>query len=556
MNPPSAPNCGWRVLSVTLAPALLLLWILYPWDALTGVDGAYHLRMGLDFPTLAARNDFPWLHWTRYREAFVNYHLGFHLLIWICTRPFIWCGTSPEFAGNMGVIAAAVCNGWAVGRVTRRYGPWGLTAAALLFLLLPWHFWLRHSYLRAFIVTSALLVLIVDETIEGRTARVFLLSWLCIFIYNISIVLAMCVPLAAAGPLLYGRFRSGGISLAAATAGCLAGILFHPHFPDSVAALWLQLTEIALPAPTDVGNEWKSVSGGYFLITAAPLLVLWTGALLLRLTRGPRFSARSTSLFLIHMAFMALTLRTRRTYEYWPLFALWHVVDLLHPHLSWAAAHGNRRTLTAGAWVMAAPALLFFHIWSSRITPRAIPPEMRGAHEWLQQHSPAGSLVLLDDWDEFSDAFLLNTHNHYPLGLDPMYTAVPYPEHWALFRDITRGKAEGRLQEIHQTLGCGYVLVRHGSKTLYNQLTASPQFEQVYPPPPPDHQTVHGRPGAALFRVLPANGVSATPGVPGTSSTPPSPKHHSLFPDDVENVEPVPAARIPLGPAAAQTSPP
>lgn len=42
-----------------------------------------------------------------------------------------------------------------------------------------------------------------------------------------------------------------------------------------------------------------------------------------------------------------------------------------------------------------------------------------GASTWLEENTPAGSLVFQTDWDDFPRLFFYNTHNTYLVGLDP-----------------------------------------------------------------------------------------------------------------------------------------
>jgi hypothetical protein len=164
------------------------------------------------------------------------------------------------------------------------------------------------------------------------------------------------------------------------------------------------------------------------------------------------------------------------------------------------------------------PGVLFFHHWTKKITPKPIPGDLNEAHTWLQTHTPKRSQVFLDDWDEFSGALLMNTHNTYPVGLDPMYTAVPHPEIWDLYRKITRGKAADRLPDIFNRIGCRYVLVRYESKKLYDQLVQSTSFEQVFPAASTAENPIYGRPGVSIFAYRGTGNPVSNSKAPETSS--------------------------------------
>ena len=67
--------------------------------------------------------------------------------------------------------------------------------------------------------------------------------------------------------------------------------------------------------------------------------------------------------------------------------------------------------------------------------------------QYLSGHSPTHSLVFTDDWDLFPICFYYNDHNRYMVGLDPMFTKIPYPELWERYRLITRGQTPGTLEQ-------------------------------------------------------------------------------------------------------------
>ena len=70
---------------------------------------------------------------------------------------------------------------------------------------------------------------------------------------------------------------------------------------------------------------------------------------------------------------------------------------------------------------------------------------MRGASEWLADHTPEGSLIFNADWVEFPELFYYNQRNVYVTGLDPRYLYDSQPELWKVYdQDYPgTGKAPG-----------------------------------------------------------------------------------------------------------------
>jgi hypothetical protein len=68
-------------------------------------------------------------------------------------------------------------------------------------------------------------------------------------------------------------------------------------------------------------------------------------------------------------------------------------------------------------------------------------PEMKAAMDFLQANSPEGSIVFTDDWDIFPAYFYYNHHNHYIVGLDPVFSYQRDPEMWWRYVSLSRGQA-------------------------------------------------------------------------------------------------------------------
>ena len=226
-----------------------------------------------------------------------------------------------------------------------------------------------------------------------------------------------------------------------------------------------------------------------------------------RIWSGERLTTRSIGLLILNLLFLALTLKSRRFVEYWPVFAVIHAADL---------ATVRARSVTGyRAWPMAAVVALLavagvvnLRYARVRIAPSYDPGALRGAMEYLERSTPAGSIVFTDDWDIFPYCFYWNHHNHYVVGLDPVFTMGPYPELWERYRLITRGQSPATLAsgkrttvaDIGKEFAAEYVLVAADHPALYRQLRGdAAQFQLVYPPAGP----LNGRkqPAFAVFEV-------------------------------------------------------
>lgn len=472
---------------------------------LAGNDSYYHLKMAQMLPSHGFIHAFPWLHWTIFRDQFVSHHHGFHTLL----APLVWIaeriGATPELAGK-----AAICLGMGVSAallvlVLRARGVEHRLWWVLLLCCAPWHFWLRMSYLRAPIVALPLLVLAVWLVVRHRPLLLAFVAFVFAQVYG-GVVLMPLVTLAfVGGALVCGDgLRKALICLAASVAGIGAGLILNPYFPHNLVFLKTQLFDTGLGGARDIGTEWRPFESWFLLKLSAALAAVWLVALLRRLTQPRRADPYEIGLLLLNLAFLILTIKSRRFVEYWPVFALINAADMgrfLVSERAPATERQRTRLRRVGA------ALLAVLIAGVSVTSlRHARSELRVKHNhaaieqamaFLQSHSEPGSLVFTDDWDVFPVLFYYNIYNHYIVGLDPVFTSKPYPTLWERYRIITRGQSPRdlphamnneknprvTLADIGREFAASYVFVADDHPDFYKQLTTdSAQFERIYPP--------------------------------------------------------------------------
>ncbi|HEY3244881.1 MAG TPA: hypothetical protein VGM03_16190 [Phycisphaerae bacterium] len=145
--------------------------------------------------------------------------------------------------------------------------------------------------------------------------------------------------------------------------------------------------------------------------------------------------------------------------------------------------------------------------------------EMKKAMNYLQANSREGSIVFTDDWDIFPAYFYYNHHNHYIVGLDPVFSYKRDPEMWARYVFISRGQIPkkdtievpvpappapglfGRLRslifpehlterrsinvtlaDVPQRFHCTYAITDRDHIAFRTALDNDPMFERIYPP--------------------------------------------------------------------------
>ena len=486
---------------------------------IAGNDGYYHVKMALMLPEVGYIQSFPWLHWTIFRDQFVSHHHGFHTLL----APFVWLAQvttgDPALGGKLASILAMGATFALVAAVLRKLHMPHRWLWLLLIGAAPWHFWLRQAYVRAPMVGLPLLLLAVLWHLRGRTLAIGILGFVFTHVYGGGVLF----PLVSIGFL--GGAWLNGQSLALplrqclyAIVGVVLGFVINPYFPANLGFLFTQIFVTGLGAPAEVGSEWKPYVAWNLVMQAAVLGIVYFACLLRRLKSAAPTRSDELALFLLNMAFLLLTLKSRRFVEYWPVFAVLsaaalHATGLAPQPVSQSHTPRQVRAILASTVTLGVCAAV--NLWISRdnIHPSHNLTAIRDALTFLQAESPPGSLVLTDDWDIFPVCFYFNHHNTYAVGLDPEFTRTRYPTLWERYRRITRAELPAKLEETHEEDGsdeisyddiairfdADYVLVASDHRPLFKALTGrSKQFTLIYPP---DWKSGAAQPAITLFEV-------------------------------------------------------
>lgn len=129
--------------------------------------------------------------------------------------------------------------------------------------------------------------------------------------------------------------------------------------------------------------------------------------------------------------------------------------------------------------------------------------ELRSMMAFLEDDSAEGDVIFTDDWDVFPPFFYFNRHNHYIVGLDPMFTYDRKPDLWNRYVKISRGqvpstirlvgatdddaRAAVGLEDIREEFGARYVIADRDHRALSNALLDAPGLARlVYPTIDPD----------------------------------------------------------------------
>jgi hypothetical protein len=297
---------------------------------LPGNDSFYHLKMAAMLPDVGLVKEFPWLdhaYFMRQGDGFVSHHYGFHAVLQGFIEVGSWFGIDEQSAGRIAMATFMGLNllvGYAIlaSLNVRWRGVW-----LLVFLLLPFQFFLRHAYVRAIGPSTFMMLLITLFVIRRQ-------YWLTAA--ALGIFVHMYLGGVMYGPLIIFTFVVAAVFspkservwptrlIVFAVVGWLVGIMTFPYREGMVEFLQLQVFGTGLSPDIPVGREWKPYQDLWWFASsfAGTLLGIHVVILVARFRFGPRLSATETALLFLNLGFFLLTLKARRFIEYWPIYCL------------------------------------------------------------------------------------------------------------------------------------------------------------------------------------------------------------------------------------------
>lgn len=282
--------------------------------------------------------------------------------------------------------------------------------------------------------------------------------------------------------------------------GVFTGLIINPYFPQNISYLWYQFFKIGVVNYQEVigvGGEWYP----YEIFQLIPNTVFLTLILLLGLVLlifyFKKTSVRTITLFILAIFFLALTLKSRRYVEYYvPFGTLFAAVAINQAASEFSVKKFWPRlgqfyfkqkiiaTILIIYILVTIPTIIIRDIKSNRDDFKfGIPySQYENSATWLKQNTPAGSLVLHSDWDDFPVLFYHNDHNKYIVGLDPTFMYVYNPDLYWKWVNITTGQAKKK--EVYETVindfQGGYLFVEKDHQAMNNLFKGNNQFKRVF----------------------------------------------------------------------------
>jgi hypothetical protein len=477
-------------------------------------DGYYHIKWTRElWGSIKAKSfppAFPWLPLTTLSpKEYVDHHLLFHIM----QIPFA-AFRDPRTGAKVGAIVfatlAVLSCYWLLLRYRVRYVfVWLL---ALLACSAPFLF--RLNMAKAPPLSIVYLIIAIHLFFQRKYWPLLPLALLFTWTYDLFVLLIMATVFWVIG-IAWTERRFEWRPLVWVIIGCAAGLVINPYFPQNFHQLYEHMVIKLVPSEyvTKVGYEWYPYDSWEFLGNSAVACIAMVVGYLAFDPADRRHAQHSVFFLLLSTALMLMTMRWKRSAEYWPPFAVlfagfalkpWldgtrtylrrlppEVLDELKPFFDnedswWKTLRSDTREIlrTIGVAVVACVlgVFLFFNLRATvdEIGRSSSHDYYRAGATWMRANIPPGQIIFNTDWDDFPRLFYFDETHYYVSGLDPSYLFDKNPNLSRLYDRITLGQETNPGPLIRDRFGASYVFSDNGHDDFFQHARESGWFDIVY----------------------------------------------------------------------------
>jgi hypothetical protein len=456
---------------LSLILAGLFAWVQSAASGLVGNDGYYHLKMAA-----LMRGDltlkFIWLPLTILNPAeYVNHHWLFHILL----MPF--AGGDLITGGRMAAVVFAAAAIFVAGWLLRSQGVPHATLWAVLIFAASSAFVYRMSMPRTQSLSLLWILVAVYLLLRRHDFWLVLLGMTYVWLYDaFPLLLIVGGVYVIAARITEGQWRWAPLFYS--VLGICLGLVINPYFPHNLTFIYHHLIAKLDLTNVPVGNEWYPYTTAQLLSNSGLALLAFVGGTFALGWSRQRITLPTALMFGLSIVFGIMLMQSRRFVEYFPPFAVMFCAFACQPILSGRAFRWQAATAAVAAVILAAT--LTARDARDIVADDTPADQFAGASQWLETHTPEGSLVFQTDWDDFTRLFFHNTHNVYTVGLDPTYLQRADPTRYTLWVDITQGRGLDVSDAIRKQFGADYVVSDLKHKAFLARATDDPQLKEVY----------------------------------------------------------------------------
>ena len=484
-------------------------------------DGFYHAKIALLLSRGELLTSMPWMQLTTLRDSFTDHHLLYHVAL----VPFVIFGK--PLLGVKLATAGFTASFFVVFYWTLKRFHSNAPALFTLVLFLTSAFVFRLSLVKANSLSLIVFFLILIAIFEGRWKLLFVLNMFYVWLYGGWLLAWVVVGIYSVASSLYRLLKKKkkswqaifssrprslrkhlSLIILATIGGSLMGLLLNPYWPQNINFYLQQVWQIAIINQGNVigvGGEWSSYTLREFASNLSFVFIFFGIGIALLLTQFMNMQAQRVRLrtwvgLLLAMVFIVFTLKSRRYIELSApmmiFFASSVWSDFFPPgmlkHLwnTWKKSVSRiRRELIVSVVIGISLFILVpdVGLWSrvnlaaGEISQGVPLDRYAAASQWLKSNTPAGSVVLHSDWDDWPMLFFYNDHNYYLVGLDPTFMYNYDRELYGRWVDLTRdGTAENLRELVNEDFQSEYIIIEKDHTAMQQQFAQNIYFRLVY----------------------------------------------------------------------------
>ncbi|MCF7791014.1 MAG: hypothetical protein K9M56_03345 [Victivallales bacterium] len=463
-----------------------------------GVDVYYHIKAGEMFPFFATTKVFPWVEMSVWKKHFYDKELGFHFLLYLFQnfKRSIGLSVLPPF-NNISLFFS--------GTVILMFSIWGyLKSRKTAFIVAPVLIFISPDFfqklitVRPFIVSIILFsfsIFILLSNILSRKKIIcfFVLGWIYALFYSVPHILLLPLFVFFAVSLFFGIVKRQSCFESccfpvAGFSGIIAGLTFHPQFPNTYYICYIQGITVILKILGLTGNKVVTATeiykpGLYDVIINLPVFILFLLNLLLFVNYKVK-KPKIFFLFVLQIILMAGFFLCKRTIEYLVpvqvIFLIYAVSQMKNQSFSnfFICFFTKPKTLLLLCFILIIIMLPLNKLQTVKMLKSPGPYYEFG--KWQKKKLRKGTYIGLINWGDFPRLFYVSPELKYSMAMDPMFSYYKYPERTELIESFSMGDnrsiSTDQLAEAFGTnliyipnyyIQAAFLLIRKGAGVIY-----------------------------------------------------------------------------------------
>lgn len=391
----------------------------------TGEDSFFHVGLAqymIDHGLIV--HQFPYLNFTILSAHFTDWYFLFSVIL----IPFI--KVFGEVVGPK--ILVLVLLGCVFGVVYLIFKSQKLKLAPLyaliLFFLMPAHFYLRMSFIRAPVLSLLLMLLVIYFFLKNKPMALAITMFLYVWAYYMASPLIFVILFSYFIVSILMGEKINYRLIIYPLIGFVIGFIFNPFFPQNINFFVVQIIDLGAKNPL-LGSELQPYDTWFWFSNSIMVLGLFFGGILISFMKNLKQNSKVIVVLIFTLFVLALQWKSRRFVEYWAVLGGMTGILLCGRYFEEILIPIKKSLFKPEKIVIIIITIIFLEvgflsmIFSFSNTQKDIGTDSRidslkEVSVYLKDNSSAGDIVFNDNWDVFPYLFYFNQKDYYIVGLD------------------------------------------------------------------------------------------------------------------------------------------